>query len=62
MDDDFSGAHFAAGPTHLNGEQALQFSRDRYDFPRRRHHRTINQGLLILSALQTIQAQEPERG
>ena len=23
MDDDFSGAHFAAGPAHLNGEQAL---------------------------------------
>ena len=32
MDDDFSGAHFAPGPTHLNGQQALQFSRDRYDF------------------------------
>ena len=26
-----------AGPAHLNGEQALQFSRDRYSLPRRRH-------------------------
>ena len=29
--------NFAAGPNHLNGEQALQFSRDRYSLPRRRH-------------------------
>jgi LCP family protein required for cell wall assembly len=62
MDDDFSGAHFAPGPAHLNGEQALQFSRDRYDFPDGDLSRTNNQGLLIISALQTIQAKHPSAG
>ncbi len=62
MDDDFSGAHFAAGPTHLNGEQALQFSRDRHSFDNGDLTRTSNQGLLILSALQTIQAKHPSAG
>jgi len=62
MDDDFSGAHFAAGPTHLNGEQALQFSRDRHSFSNGDLSRTSNQGLVILSALQTIQAKHPSAG
>jgi LCP family protein required for cell wall assembly len=62
MDDDFSGAHFAAGPTHLNGEQALQFSRDRHSFSNGDLTRTSNQGLLILSALQTLQAKSPSAG
>jgi LCP family protein required for cell wall assembly len=62
MDDDFSGAHFAAGPTHLNGEQALQFSRDRHSFSNGDLSRSSNQGLLILSALQTIQAKHPSAG
>jgi LCP family protein required for cell wall assembly len=62
MDDDFSGAHFAAGPTHLNGEQALQFSRDRHSFSNGDLSRTSNQGLLIVSALQTIQAKHPSAG
>ncbi len=26
MNDDFSGTHFAPGPAHLTGEQALQFA------------------------------------
>ena len=62
MDDDFSGAHFAAGPAHLNGEQALQFSRDRHSFDNGDLTRTSNQGLLILSALQTLQQQHPSAG
>ncbi len=62
MDDDFSGAHFAAGPAHLNGEQALQFSRDRHSFSNGDLSRTSNQGLLIVSALQTIQAKHPSAG
>jgi polyisoprenyl-teichoic acid--peptidoglycan teichoic acid transferase len=62
MDDDFSGAHFAAGPAHLNGEQALQFSRDRHSFANGDLTRTSDQGLLILSALQTIQAKHPSAG
>lgn len=62
MDDDFSGAHFAAGPTHLNGEQALQFSRDRHSFSNGDLARTSNQGLLIVSALQTLQQKNPSAG
>ncbi len=62
MDDDFSGAHFAAGPAHLNGEQALQFSRDRHSFSNGDLSRTSNQGLLIVSALQTLQQKHPSAG
>jgi LCP family protein required for cell wall assembly len=62
MDDDFSGAHFAPGPTHLNGEQALQFSRDRHSFSNGDLSRTSNQGLLIVSALQTLQNKHPSAG
>ncbi len=62
MDDDFSGAHFAPGVTHLNGEQALQFSRDRHSFSDGDLSRSNNQGLLIVSALQTIQAKNPSVG
>jgi LCP family protein required for cell wall assembly len=62
MDDDYSGAHFAAGPTHLNGEQALEFARDRHSFSNGDLTRTSDQGLLILSALQTLQAKHPSAG
>lgn len=62
MDDDFSGAHFAAGPAHLNGEQALQFSRDRHSFSNGDLSRTSNQGLLIVSALQTLQQKHTSAG
>ena len=62
MDDDFSGAHFAPGLTHLNGEQALEFSRDRHSFSDGDLSRTSNQGLLIVSALQTLQAKNPSAG
>ena len=40
----------------------MQFSRDRYDFPDGDLSRTNNQGLLIISALQTIQAKKPSAG
>ena len=62
MDDDFSGAHFNAGPTHLNGEQALAFSRDRHSFANGDLSRTNNQGLLILAALSTLRAKNPSAG
>ena len=62
MDDDFSGAHFAPGPAHLNGEQALQFSRDRHSFSNGDLSRTSNQGLLILAALQTLQQRDTSAG
>ncbi|MCZ7528182.1 MAG: LCP family protein [Acidimicrobiia bacterium] len=57
MDDHYSGAVFAPGPTHMNGAQALAFSRDRYDHPTGDIKRTENQGLLIISALAQLRAQ-----
>jgi LCP family protein required for cell wall assembly len=62
MDDDFSGAHFAPGPIHLDGEHALQFARDRHSFSNGDLTRTSNQGLLIISALQTLQQKHPSAG
>jgi LCP family protein required for cell wall assembly len=56
MHDSNSGADFAAGPAHLDGDQALAFSRDRYSFGSGDIQRTQNQGLLIIAALQTMQA------
>ena len=51
-----SGADFRAGPTKVNGEQALSISRDRHDFDRQGdRQRTYDSGLVILSALKTIQ-------
>jgi LCP family protein required for cell wall assembly len=51
MNDGFSGAHFKAGPTHMNGKQALAFSRDRHSLPRGDIDRSLNQGRLFLGAL-----------
>ncbi len=62
MNDNFSGAHFAAGPAHLNGQQALSFARDRHSFANGDITRTNNQGLLILSALQMIKQRSPSAG
>jgi LCP family protein required for cell wall assembly len=56
MHDSNSGADFAAGPAHLDGDQALAFSRDRYSFSNGDIRRTENQGYLIIAALQTMQA------
>ncbi len=62
MHDEFSGTDFDPGPRHLNGGEALAFSRDRHSFNNGDLSRTSNQGLLILSALQTIQAKRPSAG
>ena len=43
-------------------KQALQFSRDRHSFSNGDLSRTSNQGLLIVSTLQTIQAKHPSAG
>ena len=50
------------GPTHLNGEQALEFSRDRHSFANGDLSRSNNQGLLILAALSTLRAKSPSAG
>ncbi|MFI5046803.1 MAG: LCP family protein [Acidimicrobiia bacterium] len=62
MADDNSGAFFTAGPAHLTGDQALAFSRDRYSLPRGDLDRSVNQGLVILSTLQTLAARHPSIG
>jgi LCP family protein required for cell wall assembly len=55
MHDTYSGAYFHPGVQHLNGTQALAFSRDRHDFPSSDIIRTANQGLLIVSAIAQLQ-------
>ncbi len=60
--DENSGANFLAGPNHLNGDQALALSRARYTLPRGDIDRTLNQGLVLLSGLKSIQAQLPDAG
>ena len=62
MNDSFSGAEFSVGPHHLNGDQALAFSRDRYSFSSGDIARTENQGLLIISALQTLRSRNLSAG
>jgi LCP family protein required for cell wall assembly len=62
MNDSFSGSDFPAGPAHLTGDQALAFSRDRHSFNNGDLTRTSNQGLLIISALQTLQQRNLSAG
>ena len=56
MHDTYSGAYFSPGVQHMNGTQALSFSRDRHDFPTSDIVRTHNQGLLILDAMRQLRA------
>ncbi len=56
MHDTYSGAYFNPGLQHMNGTQALSFSRDRHDFPSSDIIRTHNQGLLILDAMRQLRA------
>ena len=62
MSDSFSGAEFGVGPAHLTGDQALAFSRDRHSFNNGDLTRTSNQGLLIISALQTLEKRNLSAG
>jgi polyisoprenyl-teichoic acid--peptidoglycan teichoic acid transferase len=55
MHDRDSGTDFDPGPLHLDGPGALAFSRDRHSFAAGDISRTLNQGYLIISALQNIQ-------
>ena len=64
MDDPASGAHFRPGRTHLNGREALSFSRDRHDVPGGDLGRSMNQGRVILGTLQRLRsefAKDPAR-
>jgi polyisoprenyl-teichoic acid--peptidoglycan teichoic acid transferase len=55
MHDVDSGADFDPGLQKLNGPGALAFSRDRHSFSAGDVSRTVNQGYLIISALQNVQ-------
>ena len=57
MHDSYSGANFNPGVQHMNGQQALAFSRDRHSFPNSDLTRTVDQGTLIINALQKFEAQ-----
>jgi polyisoprenyl-teichoic acid--peptidoglycan teichoic acid transferase len=57
MHDPDAGSDFEPGPRHLTGDEALRFSRDRHSLPNGDIGRSENQGLLIISALATLQAQ-----
>lgn len=56
MSDRNSGAFFTPGVHRMNGEQALQFSRNRYDLPNGDIGRSFNQGNLIIAALAQMRA------
>jgi LCP family protein required for cell wall assembly len=62
MNDEYSGAVFQPGPQHINGSQALAFSRNRHDFPSSDLQRTQNQGLLLIHAMQSMQTQASRAG
>lgn len=55
MNDSASGARLAAGMTHLDGAQALAFSRNRH-IPDGDVRRSEHQGLLVIAALAKLRA------
>jgi polyisoprenyl-teichoic acid--peptidoglycan teichoic acid transferase len=56
MHDKYSGADFTKGRHHLSGPQALAFARDRHDVPGGDLGRSVNQGRLMLAALNKLHA------
>jgi LCP family protein required for cell wall assembly len=54
MNDPNSKAHFQPGPARLSGRHALAFSRDRHDVPGGDFGRSLNQGRVMLAALQQL--------
>lgn len=63
MNDSFSGARFNQGVVHMNGGQALAFTRNRHDTPKGDFSRTENQGALMLATLSKFRAEatDPHR-
>jgi anionic cell wall polymer biosynthesis LytR-Cps2A-Psr (LCP) family protein len=58
--DSYTGANFQPGLQHIDGHQALAFSRDRHDFNLLGDiARSSNQALVIVSTLATLRAQNP---
>jgi len=62
MHDGYSGAYFNPGMQHMNGQNALAFSRDRHDFPSSDLVRTSNQGILILAAMRQLRQEMQSAG
>jgi LCP family protein required for cell wall assembly len=56
MNDPDAGTNFQPGPLHLDAGGALAFARDRKSFASGDIARSENQGLLMISALATLQA------
>jgi LCP family protein required for cell wall assembly len=54
MSDRNSGAYFKPGPKRLNGDQALAFSRNRYDAPGGDFGRSQNQNRVMIAAFQKL--------
>lgn len=52
VSDFYSGAHFKAGRTRLDGPEALAFSRNRHDARGGDFGRSLNQGEVMIAALQ----------
>ena len=59
MSDKNSGAFFDVGMQRFNGDAALRYSRNRYDFPDSDITRTANQAKLLIAALSTLKASAP---
>ncbi|HEV8626452.1 MAG TPA: LCP family protein, partial [Acidimicrobiia bacterium] len=62
MNDRNSGARFQRGWHHMNGGQALAFSRNRTDVAEGDLSRSENQGLVMLSALAKMRAEVADDG
>jgi len=62
MNDRASGARFQRGWHHMNGGQALAFSRNRTDVPQGDLSRSENHGLVILSALAKMRSEVADDG
>jgi LCP family protein required for cell wall assembly len=60
LNDFYSGAVFQPGLQHLSGDQLLRLSRDRHDYNNGDISRTGNQALIIISALASLRAQNPD--
>jgi LCP family protein required for cell wall assembly len=56
LDDHFSGAHLSKGTHHIQGKQALAFSRDRHDFLNGDLSRSANQGRVLIGGLKQLHA------
>ncbi|HLF40752.1 MAG TPA: LCP family protein [Acidimicrobiia bacterium] len=57
MNDRFSGAKFDPGWHHMNGGEALAYSRNRHDVPDGDFGRSLHQGNVMMSALAKLRAE-----